>query len=85
MRAGASNSQSKEEVMATVKAVETKVFIFGNESKDVSDETIFNLIAKREGEIKALEAIANKPKKLVAQIEQYQKDIEALVKVCDER
>ena len=72
--------------MATdVKAVESKVFIFGNESKDVSDETIFNLIAKREGEIKALEAIKNKPKKLVAQIEQYQKDIDALVKVCDER
>ena len=86
LRAGASNPQSKEKVMAAdVKAVESKVFIFGNESKDVSDETIFNLIAKREGEIKALEAIKNKPKKLVAQIEQYQKDIDALVKVCDER
>lgn len=67
------------------KNIETKTFIAGIDGAGLSDTAIFQRIAKLEQEKAALEAIKNKPKKLIAAIEQLQKDIEALVKYVDER
>lgn len=65
--------------------VETITYIFGRPSKDVSDADIFSGIAQLEAEIKRLDAIQNKPKKLVAQIEKLQADIQNLVTIADAR
>ena len=76
---------TKENTMTAPKPVEVKTFIYGRESKDVPDEIIFSHISGLEQQIKTLEAIENKPKKLIKHIDQLKADIAALVKVCDER
>lgn len=66
-------------------AVETKTFIYGTEAKNVKEDEIFNAISALEAQIETLEAIKNKPKALVKKIAGLKADIEALVKLSDER
>lgn len=66
-------------------AYEVKAFIYGTLAENVSDETIFQHIADLESQIKKLEAIGNKPKKLTARIKALQDQITALITYCDER
>lgn len=65
--------------------IEVKTFISGIDSKDVSDDAIFNKIANLENEITQLDKTAAKPKKLIAKIEALQADIAALVAFVDAR
>ncbi len=66
-------------------AFETKAFIFGVEASNVSDVEIFKHIAGLEAQIKSLQGIENKPKKLTARITELQKQINSLIAYCDER
>lgn len=76
---------TKEPTMAAAKTIESKTFILGQDAEGMTDQDIFNLIAKTEKEIAALNAIQSKPKKLTSKIEEMQKDIDKLVKFVDER
>lgn len=69
----------------SVAAVSNITYVYGVPSKDVTDDTIFRFIAKLEGEIRELEKIANKPKKLGALIEALHAEIKALVELVDSR
>lgn len=67
------------------KAVEQKTLIFGLDATCVTDGEILTHIARMEGEIKQLEDIKTKSKKLAAMIDAKKKDIAALVEVLDGR
>lgn len=66
-------------------ALETKFFIFGVDASTLTDDQIVAQIFEIENEISRLEAVKNKPKKLIAKIEAMNTDIAALVKFVDER
>lgn len=67
------------------KNIETVVMIRGEDAAQKTDEQIFSFIAKLEAEIKSLEAINCKPKKLTARIKELQDDITKLVEYVDGR
>jgi hypothetical protein len=67
------------------KAIETITYVYGQPAKDVSDDQIFTHISNLEAQIKTLNAIENKPKKLVAQVASLQAEIDALVALVDAR
>lgn len=64
---------------------DVKTFIYGKPAGDVTDDQIYQNIAKLEQEIAALGKIENKPKKLTAKIEALRKDIQRLVDFVDSR
>lgn len=66
-------------------AIETKIFIFGTDASTMSDDQIVDRIFDIEKEIASLEAVKNKPKKLVAKLQAMQDDIKALVEYVDGR
>lgn len=76
-------AKSKKET--TMKAFEKRDFIQGRPAADVSDDEIFGIIAKTEADIKGLEGINNKPKALLAKIEEMQEQIKQLVFYVDNR
>ncbi len=76
--------QPQEPIMTT-KTIETKTFITGVDAANQSDAQIFDIIANIEKSIEKLQNIKNKPKKLIAVIEQKQKDIDDLVAFVDAR
>ena len=65
--------------------ITTKTLVNGIDVKDLDDSAIYDLIARQEAEIKRLEAIENKPKKLVAEIEKRRAGIKALVDYLDSK
>lgn len=65
--------------------ITTKTLVNGTDVKELDDSTIYNLIADQEAEIKRLEAIENKPKKLVAEIGERRAGIKALVDYLDSK
>lgn len=69
----------------SLKLVDYKVLIAGRDSANVSDDQIFGMIADLEAQIKALNAIEHKPKKLSAKIEALKADIASLVDIVDNR
>lgn len=79
---------TKEAIMTTTtNAIEitTKTLINGQDIKGLTDSQIYSLIADQEAEIKKLEAIENKPKRLVAEIEKRKAGIKALVDYLDSK
>lgn len=66
-------------------AIEVKAFIFGQESKNVSDDQIFNHVANLEAQIEQLDKTQNKSKKLAAKIDALHADIKALNEFVDNR
>lgn len=67
------------------KAVETLTLVYGKDSRFVTDSELFAHIKRVEGEIKGLESICNKPKRLEQRIAELQSDIDKLVQVVDGR
>jgi hypothetical protein len=83
-------SQPKEATMSndtnvTIVTIETKTLINGVDGAELSDEQIFNRIAKIEAQIKTWASIENKPKKLLAKIDEAKASIAALVSYVDGR
>lgn len=76
-------SQPKETTMTTI--IETRTFIQGTDAANLSDDAIFNLIHKLEGEVAGLRVIKTQPKKLAAKIAKMEEDIKALSDYVDGR
>jgi hypothetical protein len=68
-----------------IKAIETKTYFYGKESKDVTDDAIFNKIVELEGLISHLESVQNKPQKMIDHITKLKADIADCMKFCDTR
>lgn len=68
------------------KLIETRTFLLGidiTEGNTVSDETIFKALSHAEAEVKRLESVEHKPKRLVRKIEELKADIVRLVEFLD--
>jgi len=78
-------NQPTENTMPAIATIEQRTLINGTNAADMSDKEIFKTIAKLESEVRVLEAVNTKPKKLVAAIAALQADIEAIVAYVDER
>lgn len=77
-------TETKDEIMSNPN-IETKTFIGGVDAVNLSDDQIFDAIAKVEKQIATLSGVLNKPKKLVAKIEALRDDVQALVDFVDSR
>lgn len=75
-----SPTSTKEDSMLTI---QTKTYVNGNEIDKLTDGQLFEMIAGQEREMKEMEAIINKPKKLVAELVKRQAGIDALVAFLD--
>lgn len=73
----------KEPIMSSPIQVTTKTLVNGQDVANMSDASIYELIAAQEAKIKELEAIENKPKKLTAEIAKRKEGIAALVAHLD--
>lgn len=69
----------------TAMNIENQTLVNGQNIKNLTDDQLFDLIAKEEAAIKALRAIENKPQKLKDRINKMQADIEHLIRLIDER
>ena len=71
--------------MANANPIEVvcKTFINGQEAKNYSTSQLYDLIAEQEAAIKKLEALENKPKKLLKEIEERKAGIQLLVDYID--
>lgn len=76
---------TKENIMSEIPAIETKTYIFGDLSTDLSDQQIFDVIKSLEDEVVKLSKIENQPKKLEKKIKDIKEDIVALVEFVDSR
>lgn len=66
------------------KLIETKTFILGIDvANGINDDAVFKAIYKAEQEVKALEAIEHKPRRLTARIAALKEEILALVAFLD--
>ena len=65
--------------------IETKTFIRGMEASSLSDNDIFKLIAKLEGEVDTLGKIKVKSVKLEKAIADLNNDVQKLVEYLDSR
>lgn len=63
--------------------VETKHFLNGRDIATLSDDELFQAIAAVEKNIKTLEEIENKPKRLVAKIEELRSGLKTLIEYLD--
>jgi len=75
----------EEYIMSQPKLIETKTFIRGELSTDVSDDEIFSHIAQVEGEIEKLDKVRSQPMALRKKIETMHSEIVELAKFVDER
>lgn len=73
------------DTMTTIATIESRTLINGQNAADMSDKEVFKVIAKLESEMRTLESVVTKPKKLVAAIAALQADIEAVVAYVDAR
>lgn len=90
LRAYSINSNSTEITMNSItktQAIEitTQVNINGQNIKNFSDAGLYSLIQQQEAEIRALNALQNKPQSLLAEIQKRQAGIDALVNYLNER
>ena len=74
-----------EQTKTTTIAVEKITLVYGRDSRQVSDDQMYGFIADLEAKIKSLQSLQNKPKKLLAQLEMLQKEIDDLVALVDSR
>lgn len=72
-----------ENTMTKAITITTKTFANGNDVATMSDGEIYNLIAAQEAEIRELEKIHNKPKRLLKELESRQAGVKALVDYLD--
>lgn len=80
-------STTKEATMSNVATitVETRTFINGVDATNYTDGTLYSLISREEDAIAKLNALANKPERLVAEIAKRQAGIDSLVKFLNEK
>lgn len=83
-------TQAKETIMnnATNTAaitITTKTLVNGVDTANMTDSTLYDLIAKQEAAVADLEKIVNKPKKLVNEIAKRKAGIQALVDYLDSK
>lgn len=76
--------EPSEKPMSNIK-IETHTFVNGNRIDGMKDDEIYCIIKQAEEKIVELENIKNKPKKLVAEIEKRQADIQKLVDYLDSK
>lgn len=79
---------AKDTDMTTTKTpiqITTKTFANGEDISTMADSAIYDLIARQEADIKELEKIEAKPKKLVAEIAKRKEGIAALVAYLDSK
>jgi hypothetical protein len=67
----------------TSKPVQTITYVFGVPTKDLTEQQLFSTISNLENQIKTLETLETKPKKIVKKIEQLRADIKAIVDLVD--
>lgn len=85
-KSSVSQPQPQEPIMSkNTPVIQTKTFIVGIDAANQSDAQIFEILAGLEADIEGLSTLKNKPKKLLAVIEQKQKDINDLVAFVDAR
>jgi hypothetical protein len=77
--------QLPKEYVMPPKNIEKITLIAGENAANKTDGEIFEMIGKLETQIKRLETIEHKPKKLSARIEELKKDINDLVEYVDSR
>lgn len=73
------------QTIATDKLIDSRTYINGIESSQVTDEKIFGLISNYESEIESLKKIKNQPKALKAKVVFIQSQIDELVAFVDLR
>lgn len=78
-------NKEKQMALNNTKLIETRTFINGVDASTLSDDQIFQVIAKVENDIKELENIENKPTKLIKKIEKAHKGIEKVLRYVDAR
>lgn len=81
-------STPKEPAMTATKSpivITTKTFVNGQDIAELADSSVYSLIAQQEADIKELEKIEAKPKKLVAEIDKRKAGIAALVAYLDSK
>jgi len=76
---------TKEITMNAHIEITTVTLVNGADVSKMTDATIYGLIASEEGKIKELDAIQNKPKRLLAEIVKRQGGIAALVNYLDSK
>lgn len=67
------------------KIIETRVYVRGVHSDEMTDEQIFETIRHVEKDIESLNAIKNKPKKLLDRISEMESSIAKLAELVDAR
>lgn len=77
--------QPEPETIMAEANIKTIILIQGVDAAHKTDDDIFKLIAKLEQEAASLNNITNKPKKLLAKIEEIKSDISKLVEFVDSR
>ena len=65
--------------------IETKTFVNGVDIATMDDASVYALIATQEAQIKELDKIETKPKKLTAEIEKRKAGVQALVDYLDSK
>ena len=65
--------------------IQSLILVYGQDARELSDDTLFGHIATIEAEISRLDAIKHKPQKLTARIDLMNKNIQALVELIDNR
>ncbi len=65
--------------------IETKTFVNGVDISTLDDASVYALIATQEAQIKELDKIETKPKKLTAEIEKRKAGVKALVDYLDSK
>lgn len=83
------STKEKEEIkMSSIdnkKAVQNVTYVFGKDTADMKDADYYTVIRGLEAEIKYLEGIENKPKKLIATIKEKQEAIKSIVDLMDSK
>lgn len=74
---------TKKETKVMRIEITKKTFINGTDITTMTDDALFAKLAQAEAEVKELEAIEAKPKKLVARIKEVKQSIADLVKLMD--
>lgn len=77
-------STKKEPEAMSIK-ITNRTLVNGQDISNYTDEQLFGLIRNAEGEIKTLNAIENKPQRLVRRIQELHDGVASLVKLLDER
>lgn len=83
-----STTKKEENKMSSIdnkKAVQTITYVYGNDTAEMKDADYYVIIRGLEKEIKDLDGIENKPKKLIATIAEKQEAINSIVALMDSK